>query len=160
MLSASMRKELKELKEGYARKIAAIDEILDEKPTIRDIDTGPIPRGGRMKAIADAAYSVLAKADGPMRRESILEGVEAAGGPVKGDGLEKKLPLLSSAMSRDTRLKSMGRGTGLWDIDREHTNRIQKMNGQSPLHVPPAPNPVPSTSPAAASEFFEAVRRP
>ena len=156
MLSASMRQELKELKEGYARKIAAIDEILDEKPTIRDIDTDPIPRGGRMKAIADAAYSVLAKVDGPMRRESILERIGAAGVPVKGDGLGNKLRLLSSALSRDARLKSMGRGTGLWDIDREHTNRIQKMNGQSPLHVPPAPNPVPSTSPAVASEFGEA----
>ena len=160
MLSTSMRKELKALREGYARKIAAIDEILDLKPTTGDIDTDPIPRGGRLKAIADTAYSVLAKADGPMRRESILERIEAAGVSVTGDGLEKKLRLLSSALSRDTRLKSMGRGSGLWDIDREHTNRIQKMNGQSPPHVPPTPNPVPSTSPTVASEFFEATRRP
>ena len=141
MLSASMRKELKALKEGYARKLAAIDEILDEKPTTGYIDTDPIPRGGRLKAIANAAYSVLVKADGPMRRESILERIEAAGVSVTGDGLEKKLRLLSSAMSKDTRFKSMGRGTGLWDIDHEHTNRIQKMNGLSPLHVPPEPRP-------------------
>ena len=146
MLSASMLKELKVLREGYARKIAAINEILDEKPTTRDIDTDPIPRGGMIKAIADAAYSVLANADGPMRRESILKEIEAAGVPVRGDGLEKKLRLLSSALSKDTRLKSMGRGTGLWDIDREHTKRIQNLNGQSPLHVPHAPRPVPSTS--------------
>ena len=160
MLSASICKELKVLREGYARKIAAIDEILDEKPTTRDIGTDPIPRGGRLKAIANAAYSVLIETDGLMRRESILERIETAGVPVTGDGLEKKLRLLSSAMSKDTRLKSMGRGTGLWDIDREHTNRIQKMNGQSPLHVPPASNPVPSTSPTVASGFGEAARRP
>ena len=141
MLSVSVREELKALKHWYAKKISAIDEVLDENPVSQDVRDDPIPRGGRLKAIADAAYSLLVNADGPMRRESILEQIEAAGVSVTGDGLEKKLRLLSSAMSRDTRLKSMGRGTGLWDIDREHTNRIQKMNGLSPLHVPPEPSP-------------------
>ena len=88
MLSASMRQELKELKEGYARKIAAIDEILDEKPTIRDIDTDPIPRGGRMKAIADAAYSVLAKAARENNPAHALRQTQGrfVNRPYKGDG--------------------------------------------------------------------------
>ena len=145
MLSVSMREELKALKQLHAKKIAAIDELLNENPVSKDVRDFPIPRGGRIKAIADAAYSMLVNADGPIRRESILEHIEAAGVPVRGDGLEQKLRLVSSALSKDTRLKSMGRSTGLWDIDREHTNRIHKLNGQSPLRVPPEPRPGPTT---------------
>ena len=131
MLTAATRKELKMLKDAYTRKLSAIEELLDEKPGLNEVGTDPIPRGGRIKAMADAAFAALAEGDGPMRRESILTQIEADGVSVRGDTLEKKLRLLSSALSRDTRFISMGRGTGLWNIDRGHAHRISALNGQS-----------------------------
>ena len=130
MLTAATRKELKMLKDSYTRKLAAIEELLDEKPASSDAGTSPIPRGGRIKAMADAAFTVLTDADGPMRRESILAQIEAAGVPVRGDTLEKKLRLVSSALSKDTRFSSMGRGTGLWNVDRGHAHRVDTLNVQ------------------------------
>ena len=156
MLPASMRKELTELKEWYARKIAAIDELLDEKASPKTAGTEPIRRGGRLKALADAAYAVLDKAGGPMRRESILMQLENAGIPVHGDGTEKKLALLSSAMSKDARFKSQGKGTGVWDIDRGHSERVDRPVDQADLLAgvlgteasePAAPMPEPGPLP-------------
>ena len=135
-MTVSTRKELQALRESYARKVSAIDELLDEKPASQE-DTNPIPRGGRIKAISDAAHSVMVKGTGPLRRESILEQIEAIGVPVQGDSLEKKLRLVSSALSKDARFKSAGRSTGLWHIDYEHAARketsVEKLNGQPKL---------------------------
>ena len=130
MLTAGARKELKMLRELYAKKLAAIEELLDDKPAPNESGTEPIPRGGRIKAIAATAFAVLTKADGPMRRESILEQIETAGLRVSGDSVEKKLRIVSSALSKDTRFRSMGRGSGLWDIDRGHAHRTATLNGQ------------------------------
>ena len=150
MLSATMRKELRALKEWHAKKIAAIDEILEDKSSSRDAEDVPIPRGGRIKAIADAAFLAFIQNGGPLRRESILEHVEATTGtPVQGDTAEKRLALLSSAMSKDTRFKSMGKGSGLWDLDYEHATRVEKLDGQSrPVGTPVRPTyPRPPTLP-------------
>ena len=123
MLSATVEKELAALRAQLSRKIAAIDEILDVLKSDQE-ESHPIPRGGRIKAIADAAYPIV-EAAGPMRRESILDRLQADGVHIRGNGgVDKKLMTLSSALSKDARFKSHGKGSGLWDIDRDHANRI------------------------------------
>ena len=100
------------------------------------------------KRVADAAYRVIGDSNRPIRRETILEAIEASGVTVNGSNLPKRLAGLSAVFSRDARFKSMGKGTGLWDIDRDHTARTERVdqsegqNGHSPGSPIPLTQPV------------------
>ena len=130
------RQDLVSLKDELTAFIAAIDTILAHVDETHSQTASPVARGGRMVEVADTVYTILLSSDnGKMHRNIILEKLEADGVPIGGKDRQRKLAALSSALSKDTRFKSMGRSTGLWCIDQEHVNRVDKLNGQSALTV-------------------------
>lgn len=131
MLTSSTQRELRKLKEELLKKLAAVDVLLNEQPA----EEAPAPhsprRSNMSKEVAEMAYLILDENGRSMHRESLLEKLESVGISIRPDELiPKRLSALSAILSRDTRFKSLGKGTGLWDIDRDHLDREQRLNGQ------------------------------
>ena len=113
-------------KMGGIRNLLEAYETADENPQ-------PVVRSGIMKAIADVAHYIISSNGRPMHRSQLLDRVEESGVTLTGDDRDKKLMLLSSALSKDARFISVGRGTGLWDIDSEHKMRERKLRSRQLL---------------------------
>ena len=143
-----LHKELKELIEykGWVdKRIDAVKTLLEPPPpgiklSVADSTTQAVrvSRGGRMKQMADAIYPFLMEHGRPARREAMLEHLEKVGIEVTGETDKQRLALISSALSKDTRFKSMGRSTGQWDIDREHINRVSLLQDRQNLDQDPS----------------------
>lgn len=116
-------------RELLEKKISGIKNVL-EMYDVLEQDHQPAFRPGIMKAIADAAYPIILSNDRPLHRSQLLEKLEASGITLSGDDRSKKLMLLSSALSKDARFTSVGRGTGLWDIDSGHKVREEKIKNR------------------------------
>ena len=147
-----MQKELHELHEYRAwidRRIDALKILLEPPPEIGvslPKRTTRVMRGGRLKEMADAIFPFLKVNGQPARREEILEHLEKTGVEVTGEDYKKKLALVSSALSKDPRFRSMGRSTGRWDIDRDHMKRTlmvqDRQETQSGYHAPSSDSPI------------------
>ncbi len=143
-----LHKELKELIEYKAwvdNRIDAVKTLLEPPPqgiklSIADSTTRVIrvSRGGRMKQMADAIYPFLMEHGRPARREAMLEHLEKVGIKVTGETDKQRLALISSALSKDTRFKSMGRSTGQWGIDVEHMSRVSMLQDRQELDQDPS----------------------
>ena len=139
-----MQKELQELVEYKAwidRRIDALRVLLEPPPDISVSTAKPatrVVRGGRLKEMADAIIPFLLENGRPARREAILEHLEKFDVEVTGETYKKKLALISSALSKDPRFRSMGRSTGRWDIDREHMNRVSMLQDRQEFSQDPS----------------------
>ena len=144
-----LRKELKELIEYKAwidSRIDAVRILLEPPP--QGISHNAIgtkaaraARGGRLKEMADAIFPFLTEYGRPARREAMLEHLEKTGVEVTGETYKKKLALISSALSKDPRFRSMGRSTGQWDIDREHLKRTSMLQDRREFAQAPSAYP-------------------
>ena len=131
-----LRKELKELieyKTWIDSRIDAVKILLEPPPQGFNLNTTGTraargARRGRLKEMADAIFPFLTEYGRPARREAMLEHLQEAGVEVTGETYGKKLALISSALSKDPRFRSMGRSTGQWEIDREHLKRTSMLH--------------------------------
>ena len=136
MLTSSTQKELRKLREQLLRKLAAVDELLNEQPDEESPAQHSPRRSNMSKGIADMAYLILEVHGRSMHRESLLEKIEENGIDIRPEeAVTKRQAALSAILSRDTRFKSLGKGTGLWEIDRDHVTREEQMNGQHNVQI-------------------------